>query len=144
MQSCIISAVLVVVLASSSAGQCKLAVKYLDFCTCEELQILSLSPAPPDIIESPSDTDAVLGDEVQLFCEVSGAHPLNISWNNTFGVLDESLISTSQTSDNTSESELTITTLTAGDEGDYTCTASNDDGFAVSFVASLRLQGKEL
>ena len=101
--------------------------------------------APPEITESPLDTAGVLGDEVQLFCEASGAHPLNISWNNSLGAIDDNgpvLISTSQISDNTTESELTIPALTAVDESDYTCTASNDDGDAVSSIARLRIQRK--
>ena len=101
--------------------------------------------APPEITESPLDTAAVLGDEVQLFCEASGAYPLNISWNNSLGVIEDDglvLISTNQISDNTTESELTIPVLTAADESDYTCTAINDDGVAVSSIASLRIQRK--
>ena len=74
------------------------------------------------------------GDQLELHCSSEGGPDFKYSWNRT------NLFSVTTT---TNTSTLTISNLTTVDGGDYTCTATNDNGTSMNTITvygKLRLQ----
>lgn len=83
------------------------------------------------------------GESVQLNCHVSkGDTPIDISWNFHGREMSTHLgITTTKMGDRTSF--LSISTVTAGHSGNYTCIAKNRAGF-VSYTTSLHVNGTSI
>ena len=85
--------------------------------------------APPAISSHPSSATSYDGETITLSVEASGQGPFSYQWMKN----GEDIVGA------TSDS-LTISTVSASDDGDYTVTVTSQTGFIISEVASISIQ----
>lgn len=106
--------------------------------------LLFFSAAAPNIIASPLSIVVAPNSSVDFSCDASGV-PLTISWQKdgiTISPESEERLQVINTLVmSLTESMLLIANVTTADEGNYTCTAANSLGTAVSTGAILTIQG---
>lgn len=102
--------------------------------------IIVYSAVLPHITPFSFDNEANFGDSVQLTCHVTkGDRPVKIAWKFSGGVLSDQIgVTTTQVGDRTSL--LTISSVMAEHNGNYSCVATNAAG-SVHHTAAIQVNG---
>ena len=106
--------------------------------SCGCLAVVTELPTGIHWRREPSHVTGVKGETVWLNCSALSSHGyghLTVSWLKD----DESIANSTRRYGTAADNALQLTSLVRRDEGDYRCLVSNDAGFIVSRVASVKV-----